>query len=162
MTTNREAHEEAAGMGLCEEFFKLNNLDPNAPYGGDMTEQNNCVCGHSRNHHNGRWQEPQVCHHPGCDCGDYEAALKTSQTEAGMSTELERVRQELVDLAGETRAADFERLVREEVQRQTVEAVLDEIGRNSIINLNEWAEPPHQVRRRIRALLSPAQEVRNG
>lgn len=28
--TNREAHEEAAGMGLCESFFIYNNIDPNA------------------------------------------------------------------------------------------------------------------------------------
>lgn len=32
--TNREAHEEAAGMGLCSEFFVINNLDPDAPYAG--------------------------------------------------------------------------------------------------------------------------------
>lgn len=30
--TNREAHEEAAGMGLCDEFFKLNGIDPDVPY----------------------------------------------------------------------------------------------------------------------------------
>lgn len=32
MKTNREAHEEAAGMGLCSEFFTLNRIDPDAPY----------------------------------------------------------------------------------------------------------------------------------
>ena len=30
--TNREAHEEAAGMGLCPEFFRMNKIDPDAPY----------------------------------------------------------------------------------------------------------------------------------
>ena len=30
--TNRQAHEEAAGMGLCPEFFALNKIDPDAPY----------------------------------------------------------------------------------------------------------------------------------
>lgn len=30
--TNRQAHEEAAGMGLCDEFFTLNHIDPDAPY----------------------------------------------------------------------------------------------------------------------------------
>jgi hypothetical protein len=30
--TNREAHEEAAGMGLCQEFFVLNGIDPDAEY----------------------------------------------------------------------------------------------------------------------------------
>jgi hypothetical protein len=28
--TNREAHEEAAGMGLDGLFFELNKIDPNA------------------------------------------------------------------------------------------------------------------------------------
>jgi hypothetical protein len=28
----RQAHEEAAGMGLCDEFFVLNGIDPDAPY----------------------------------------------------------------------------------------------------------------------------------
>lgn len=27
--TNREVHEEAAGQGLCPEFFTINNIDPN-------------------------------------------------------------------------------------------------------------------------------------
>jgi hypothetical protein len=30
--TNREAHEEAAGMGLCSEFFSYSGIDPDAPY----------------------------------------------------------------------------------------------------------------------------------
>jgi hypothetical protein len=30
--TNREAHEEAAGMGLCNEFFIFNRIDPDAEY----------------------------------------------------------------------------------------------------------------------------------
>jgi hypothetical protein len=30
--TNRMAHEEAAGMGLCHEFFDINKIDPDAPY----------------------------------------------------------------------------------------------------------------------------------
>lgn len=30
--TNREAHEEAAGMGLDGSFFAVNGIDPNAPY----------------------------------------------------------------------------------------------------------------------------------
>ena len=30
--TNREAHEEAAGMNLCREFFIFNNIDPDAEY----------------------------------------------------------------------------------------------------------------------------------
>lgn len=29
--TNREVHEEAAGMGLCPEFFAFNSIDPDAP-----------------------------------------------------------------------------------------------------------------------------------
>lgn len=29
--TNREAHEEAAGMGLEEAFFRFNKIDPDAP-----------------------------------------------------------------------------------------------------------------------------------
>ena len=28
--TNREVHEEAAGMGLCPEFFQINGIDPDA------------------------------------------------------------------------------------------------------------------------------------
>ena len=28
--TNREAHEKAAGMNLCPEFFTLNGIDPDA------------------------------------------------------------------------------------------------------------------------------------
>lgn len=32
MRTNREAHEEAAGMGLCDEFFTTSGIDPDAPY----------------------------------------------------------------------------------------------------------------------------------
>jgi len=32
--TNREVHEEAAGVGLCIEFFALNGIDPDAPYPG--------------------------------------------------------------------------------------------------------------------------------
>ena len=30
--TNREAHEEAAGMNLCEAFFEHSGIDPDAPY----------------------------------------------------------------------------------------------------------------------------------
>lgn len=30
--TNREVMEEAAGMGLDDSFFRLNNLDPDAEY----------------------------------------------------------------------------------------------------------------------------------
>ena len=30
--TNREAHEEAAGMGLEGSFFAMNNIDPDAEY----------------------------------------------------------------------------------------------------------------------------------
>ena len=30
--TNREAHEEAAGMGLDLLFFSLNGIDPDAEY----------------------------------------------------------------------------------------------------------------------------------
>jgi hypothetical protein len=30
--TNREAHEEAAGMGLEPAFFEFNKIDPNAEY----------------------------------------------------------------------------------------------------------------------------------
>lgn len=30
--TNREVHEEAAGMGLSAEFFIKNNIDPDAPF----------------------------------------------------------------------------------------------------------------------------------
>lgn len=30
--TNREAHEEAAGMGLEGSFFSMNNIDPDAEY----------------------------------------------------------------------------------------------------------------------------------
>ena len=30
--TNREAHEDAAGMGLDDLFFRLNDIDPNAEY----------------------------------------------------------------------------------------------------------------------------------
>ena len=54
--------------------------------------------------------------------------------------------------------ANFANLLRE-VQRQTIEAVEAEIGRNSIIDLNAWLESPKEVRRRIRSLLSPSQEA---
>lgn len=30
--TNREAHEEAAGMNLDPIFFRINNIDPDADY----------------------------------------------------------------------------------------------------------------------------------
>ena len=30
--TNREAHEEAAGMALADMFFKVNRIDPDAEY----------------------------------------------------------------------------------------------------------------------------------
>lgn len=30
--TNREAHEEAAGMPLGDMFFRFNNIDPDAEY----------------------------------------------------------------------------------------------------------------------------------
>jgi len=30
--TNREAHEEAAGMNLDDMFFRLNGIDPDAEY----------------------------------------------------------------------------------------------------------------------------------
>ena len=30
--TNREAHEEAAGMRLCLEFFEVSGIDPDAEY----------------------------------------------------------------------------------------------------------------------------------
>ena len=30
--TNRQAHEEAAGMGLCDEFFSVSGIDPDALY----------------------------------------------------------------------------------------------------------------------------------
>jgi len=30
--TNREAHEEAAGMNLSTEFFTFNGIDPDAEY----------------------------------------------------------------------------------------------------------------------------------
>jgi hypothetical protein len=30
--TNREAHEEAAGMPLADIFFKVNRIDPDAEY----------------------------------------------------------------------------------------------------------------------------------
>lgn len=30
--TNRQAHEEAAGMGLCDEFFVVSGIDPDAPH----------------------------------------------------------------------------------------------------------------------------------
>ena len=33
MKTNRQLHEEAAGMGLCPEFFRLNGIDPDAKPG---------------------------------------------------------------------------------------------------------------------------------
>ena len=29
--TNRDLHEEAAGMGLCAEFFTTSNINPDAP-----------------------------------------------------------------------------------------------------------------------------------
>jgi hypothetical protein len=32
MKTNRQAHEEAAGMGLDDAFFRMNNIDPDAEY----------------------------------------------------------------------------------------------------------------------------------
>lgn len=28
--TYRDLHEEAAGMGLCDEFFRVSKIDPNA------------------------------------------------------------------------------------------------------------------------------------
>jgi len=31
--TNREAHEQAAGMGLEESFFRFNGIDPEGEYG---------------------------------------------------------------------------------------------------------------------------------
>jgi hypothetical protein len=30
--TNREAHEEASGMGLEDSFFRMNGIDPDAEY----------------------------------------------------------------------------------------------------------------------------------
>jgi len=30
--TNREAHEEAAGMNLSDMFFRFNGIDPDAEY----------------------------------------------------------------------------------------------------------------------------------
>jgi hypothetical protein len=33
--TNKEAHEEAAGMSLDPLFFILNGIDPNAEYEGE-------------------------------------------------------------------------------------------------------------------------------
>ncbi len=30
--TNREAHEKAAEMNLCDMFFTLNNIDPDLEY----------------------------------------------------------------------------------------------------------------------------------
>ena len=30
--TNKEVHEEAAGMGLCDEFFTINGIDPDAEF----------------------------------------------------------------------------------------------------------------------------------
>lgn len=30
--TNREVHEEAAGMGLDDMFFKMNDINPDAEY----------------------------------------------------------------------------------------------------------------------------------
>ena len=30
--TNREVYEDAAGMGLCQEFFAIKGIDPNAEY----------------------------------------------------------------------------------------------------------------------------------
>lgn len=32
--TNRQAHEDAAGMNLEDSFFKVNGIDPDAPYTG--------------------------------------------------------------------------------------------------------------------------------
>lgn len=32
--TNREAHEEAAGMNLSDSFFAISGIDPNAEYCG--------------------------------------------------------------------------------------------------------------------------------
>lgn len=34
--SNREAHEEAAGMGRAPEFFAASGIDPNAPYAGSV------------------------------------------------------------------------------------------------------------------------------
>lgn len=51
--TNREAHEEAASMGLDDMFFRMNGIDPNAEYkeisrcsacGYTYDESGNCNC----------------------------------------------------------------------------------------------------------------------
>lgn len=101
----------------------------------------------------------------------------SNRKEAGMSPELERVRKDTaiaiadkvfrqidnngewftgpLDVAArvvEPYLAEFERLVREEVQRQTGEAAA-KIAHD---------EGDYFIERAIRALLSPAQEVRNG
>lgn len=39
--TNREVMEEAAGMGLEDSFFTMNNLDPDAEYEDNTEEENN-------------------------------------------------------------------------------------------------------------------------
>jgi hypothetical protein len=36
--TNREAHEEAAGMGLDGSFFAINKIDPDAEYVEDAPQ----------------------------------------------------------------------------------------------------------------------------
>ncbi len=40
--TNREAHEDAAGMGLDDAFFKFNKIDPDAECIEDEEEQDDC------------------------------------------------------------------------------------------------------------------------
>lgn len=39
--TNREAHEQAAGMGLEESFFRVSGIDPEAEYGEPSTTATN-------------------------------------------------------------------------------------------------------------------------
>ena len=43
--TNREAHEEAAGMGLDDMFFTFNGIDPDAEYSESCEESYPCQCG---------------------------------------------------------------------------------------------------------------------
>ncbi len=46
MKTNREVHEEAAGMGPAPQFFTFNHIDPDSCYRDELDDTDYCpLCG---------------------------------------------------------------------------------------------------------------------
>lgn len=62
--TYRDLHEEAAGMGLCDDFFKVSNIKPDAPV--------ECNC---------KWDGG---HEPTCDIVAAHALLAKRQNDGAM------------------------------------------------------------------------------